>query len=84
MRAPSWPMHLDADCLDDGLMPAVDYRLPGGLSREEVDAILRAALGMGRCVGLEVAIYSPALDADGSAGRQLADVLVGALRPGGR
>ena len=25
-------IHVDADCLDDAIMPAVDYRLPGGLA----------------------------------------------------
>jgi hypothetical protein len=29
-------IHLDADCLDDEIMPAVDYRIPGGLSWDEL------------------------------------------------
>lgn len=28
-------IHLDADCLDDAIMPAVDFRVPGGLSWDE-------------------------------------------------
>ena len=75
-------IHLDADCLDDGIMPAVDYRLPGGLGRNDVTMILRAAIATGRAVGLEVTIYNPALDHDGSAGRALTDVLVAALSGG--
>ena len=27
-------VHLDADVLDDTIMPAVDYRMPGGVSLE--------------------------------------------------
>jgi arginase len=74
-------IHLDADSLDDAVMPAVDYRLPDGLSVDELKTVLRAALASGKAVGLEVTIYNPALDADGSAGRALADALADALRP---
>jgi arginase len=72
-------IHLDADCLDDAIMPAVDFRMPGGLSWDELAAVLRIALASGKAVGLEVAIYNPRLDEDGRAGRGLADVLVAAL-----
>lgn len=72
-------VHVDADCVDDAIMPAVDFRLPGGLSWDELKATLRIALASGKGVGLEVTIYNPSLDKDGSAGRGLADVLVAAL-----
>lgn len=72
-------IHLDADCLDDAIMPAVDFRLPSGLSWDELGAALRIILASGKTVGLEVAIYNPRLDEDGSAGRGLADVLAAAL-----
>jgi len=72
-------IHLDADCLDDAIMPAVDFRVPGGLSWDELGAALRVALASGKAVGLEITIYNPRLDEDGSAGRGLADVLVAAL-----
>ncbi|HZY68660.1 MAG TPA: arginase family protein [Devosia sp.] len=72
-------IHLDADCLDDQLMPAVDFRLPGGLSAAEVKQLLQAALATGKAVGLEVTIYNPTLDKDGRAGRLLVDLLVDAL-----
>lgn len=68
-------IHVDADCLDDAIMPAVDFRVPGGLSHEELAAALRIALESGRAVGLEVAIYNPDLDADGEAGRGLVEVM---------
>jgi arginase len=41
---------------------------------------LRIALASGHAIGLEVAIYNPRLDEDGSAGRALASVLREALR----
>ncbi|MBB6091241.1 arginase [Povalibacter uvarum] len=72
-------IHIDADCLDDELMPAVDFRVPGGLSYEELSATLRIALASGKATGLEVAIYNPGLDEDGRAGRGLVEVLVAAL-----
>ena len=72
-------IHVDADCLDDAIMPAVDYRLEGGLSWNELRTVLQMALASGRCRGLEVTIYNPSLDTDGSAGRGLADVLATAL-----
>ncbi len=72
-------IHLDADCLDDSIMPAVDYRLPDGFSWNELTSVLKLAIASGRAVGLEVTIYNPALDDEGSAGRGLANVLVAAL-----
>jgi arginase len=72
-------IHLDADCLDDAIMPAVDFRVPGGLSWGELGAALRIALASGKAVGIEITIYNPRLDEDGSAGRGLTDVLAAAL-----
>jgi arginase len=72
-------IHVDADCLDDAVMPAVDFRLPGGLSPEELETVLTTALDSGRAVGLEVTIYNPSLDPEGRAGRLLTDTLVRAL-----
>jgi len=72
-------IHLDADCLDDVIMPAVDFRMPGGLSQDELGAALRVALASGKAVGIEITIYNPRLDKDGSAGRGLADILAAAL-----
>lgn len=72
-------IHVDADCLDDAIMPAVDFRVPGGLSWDELRAALGIALASGNAVGLEVTIYNPQLDEDGSAGRGLTDVLVDLL-----
>jgi arginase len=72
-------IHVDADCLDDAIMPAVDFRLPGGLTWEELRTTLQMALTSGKAVGIEIAIYNPLLDKDGAAGRGLTDVLAAAL-----
>ena len=76
-------IHLDADSLHDDIMPAVDYRLPGGLSEHEMMVVLAAALSSGRAVGLEVTIYNPSLDRDGSAGRTLTQILASSLGASG-
>jgi arginase len=72
-------IHLDADVLDDAVMPAVDYRMPGGLSPEELVDVLSILRSSGRVVGIDVTIYNPNLDPDGSAARILTDVLVKGL-----
>jgi len=69
-------IHLDADALDDEIMPAVDYRLPDGLSWSELDTILRMALGTPKAVGVEVTIFNPRLDEDGTIARSLVGALV--------
>ena len=58
-------IHVDCDVLDDAVMPAVDYRLPCGLSWDELESVLAAAIATDRAVGLELTIFNPALDTDG-------------------
>lgn len=79
-EAPSrfW-VHVDADVLDDAVMPAVDYRQPGGLFPDELATLLAAAMASGRVAGVEVTIYNPALDPAGSAGAALTSVLARGL-----
>ncbi|MEU3853707.1 arginase family protein [Streptomyces sp. NPDC029554] len=72
-------VHLDVDVLDDALMPAVDYRQPDGLTWQELETILRTVLASGTAVGLDVAIFNPRLDPDGTLTRRLADCLAGAF-----
>ena len=73
-------IHLDSDVLDDAIMPAVDYRIPGGLSWNELSAALGASVASGRARGLEVTIYNPKLDPGGGAGRGLANAVIAGLR----
>ena len=72
-------VHLDVDVLDDDLMPAVDYRHPGGLTWEEAAEILRGLLGAGGARGLEVTIFNPRLDADGSLAQRLSGLITTAV-----
>ena len=73
-QVPYW-LHVDADVLD---LPAVDSPAPGGLAFEELSALLRE-LAPG-AVGVQVTVFDPDLDADGSQARALTDCLVAGLR----
>jgi arginase len=68
-------IHLDADALDDAIMPAVDYRMPDGLSWDELVAILRTAMASGRALGIDVTIFNPKLDEDGAIARRFVKAL---------
>jgi arginase len=72
-------IHLDADVLDPSVMPAVDSPGPDGLLPDEVAALLRPLIRSPRCAGLNVTIYDPDLDPDGTAGVVLTDVVVSAF-----
>lgn len=72
-------IHLDADVLDDLIMPAVDYRLPGGLTFSELSNLLRLLLMSGKAVGVSVTIFNPTLDKDGSITRNFVSSIVEGL-----
>lgn len=77
-------IHLDADVLDDAIMPAVDYRQPDGLSWAETQSILAVAAADGRAMGIDVTIFNPSLDPHGTIALALADLLVRSLSPAAR
>ncbi|MER6677661.1 arginase family protein [Streptomyces sp. NPDC000983] len=72
-------VHLDADVLDPSIMPAVDSPDPDGLLPEELTALLHPLVRSPRCVGLNVTIYDPDLDPEGTAGAVLTDLVVAAF-----
>lgn len=72
-------VHLDVDVLDDDLMPAVDYRHPGGLTWEEAKEILRGLLRASGARGLEVTIFNPRLDRGGGLARRLSDLITNVI-----
>lgn len=72
-------IHIDADVFDETIMQAVDDPRPDGLAWDEVTSALRIAMASGRAVGVQVAIYNPDFDADGSNGRGLAAAIREAL-----
>jgi arginase len=66
--------------LDNEVMPAVDSPQPGGLSRNELVEMLRVLLGSKLAAGMEVTIFDPDLDPDGTIAATFADELVRAIR----
>jgi len=57
-------------------MPAVDWRLDGGLTPSEVVGLARPLVSSGLIAGMDVTIYNPSLDTDDhAAGRVLLDVV---------
>jgi arginase len=75
-------IHLDCDVLDDAVMPAVGYRLPGGLAWGELVAVIAAAMRSGRAVGIEITIFDPSRDPDGRIAAELVEHLVAGLVAG--
>jgi arginase len=73
-------VHLDVDVLDDALMPAVDYRHPGGLSWREAADILGGLLSSDKARGLEITIFNPRLARGGGLASQLSDLIADAVR----
>jgi len=72
-------IHLDADVFDQSIMRSVDDPRPDGLTWDDAVQALRAAIGSGKAAGLQVAIYNPDIDSDGSNGRGLAATIREAL-----
>src|ERR671918_1384871 len=72
-------IHLDADALDDSIMPAVDYRLGGGLSFTEMSDLLRILCSSGKAVGMSISIFNPSLDSDGSIAKKFVSSIVKGL-----
>jgi arginase len=72
-------IHLDADVLNDEIMPAVDYRIPGGLQWNELSDVLRVIIASGQAVGLTITIFNPKFDLDGSIARRFSQSIVEGL-----
>ncbi|TJZ54422.1 arginase family protein [Streptomyces piniterrae] len=68
-------IHLDADVLDPSVMPAVDSPDPDGLLTGELRDLLGPLAASPRCVGIDVTIYDPDRDPEGTGAALLADLL---------
>ena len=73
-------IHLDADVLDDLLIPAVDYRLGhGGLNFAELSELLKALVASGHAIGMDITIFNPQLDLDGTITRRFVSSIIQGL-----
>jgi len=73
-------IHLDADVLDDRIMPAVEYRLDnGGLEFSELSHVLKTLTSSQKAIGMTITIYNPNLDPSGSIARNFVSCIVTGL-----
>jgi arginase len=72
-------VHVDADVLDPSVVPAVDSPEPDGLALEELGELLAPLVRHPRALGMQLTIYDPALDPDGSSAERLAALLERAI-----
>ena len=68
-------IHFDTDSLSDEINPAVDYRLPGGLSFEQTELLLQNLFSTGKITGMSVTIFNPSLDKEGHIARNITESL---------
>jgi arginase len=73
-------IHLDADVLDDRIMPAVDYRLGDGLDFFELSEVLRILISTRQAVGITITIFNPLLDPDGSIAKNFVSSIADGLQ----
>ena len=75
MQRPYW-VHLDLDVLDEKVLPATDYLMPGGLGFAELEPLLRGIVHGERFAGMSVACLNPDKDPEGRNARQVTELLV--------
>jgi len=68
-------IHFDTDVISDDENPAVDYRLPGGITFKEAEHLLSRLMQTGKITGVSVTIFNPALDKTGEIAIKIADCL---------
>ncbi|MGZ5446137.1 MAG: arginase family protein [Thermoanaerobaculia bacterium] len=68
-------IHVDADALDPAFMPFVDSPEPGGLTPDELIALLTPLVSHPRARGMELTIYDPREDRDGRGAELLVTIL---------
>lgn len=73
-QAPFW-LHLDVDVLDQDVFPATDYLMPGGLTWDELGAVLAPLLASPFLIGASLGCYNPEKDPGRACGRALVEAL---------
>jgi arginase len=72
-------VHVDADVFDPGVIPAVDSPEPAGPGFDELVALVRPLVQHSQALGMQLTIYDPTLDPDGSCAVRLASFLEAVL-----
>jgi arginase len=74
-------LHVDVDVLDPAVMPAVDAPDDGGIAYAELELLVAGLAGTPDCLGMEVTVFDPDYDPDGTYARELVAALVSGLAP---
>jgi arginase len=72
-------LHVDVDVLDPAVMPAVDAPDEGGIAHRELELLVAGLVSDDSCLGMEVTVYDPDQDPEGSYAAELVETLVTAL-----
>jgi len=74
-------LHIDVDVLDPAVMPAVDAPDPGGIAFAELELLLSGLVDTPHCLGVEITVFDPDYDPDGSYAAEIVETVVAGLAP---
>ncbi|MDP9797326.1 arginase family enzyme [Catenuloplanes nepalensis] len=77
-------VHIDVDVLDPAVMPAVDAPEPGGIAFTELEALLEHLVGTPHCLGMEITVFDPDYDPDGSYAAEIVATVGAGIDAAGR
>jgi arginase len=72
-------VHVDMDVLDPAVMPAVDAPEPGGIAFPELELLLAGLVDTPDCLGVEITVYDPDYDPDGTFAQEITATIVAGL-----
>ena len=74
-------VHIDMDVLDPAVMPAVDAPEPGGIAFPELEILLAGLVESPHCLGVEITVFDPDYDPDGTYAEEITSAIVAGLQP---
>jgi arginase len=74
-------MHVDVDVLDPAVMPAVDAPDDGGIAHRELELLIAGLVSDPACLGVELTVFDPDHDPDGTYAAELTGTLLAGLEP---
>jgi arginase len=74
-------VHVDVDVLDPAVMPAVDAPDPGGIAFTELELLLAGLVDTPHCLGVEITVFDPDYDPDGTYAAEIVATLAAGLAP---
>jgi arginase len=74
-------VHVDVDVLDPAVMPAVDAPDPGGIAFAELELLLAGLVDTPHCLGVEITVFDPDYDPDGTYAAEIVSTVVAGLAP---